>query len=290
MRWWTYQKERFPIFQHGLLVAAFSSSAVAYTSLLCSTTPSWRAFLVAFITVFLFFLQLRIADEFKDAEEDAKYRPHRAVPRGLISLKELGIVFISTTIIQLILTIWLDYRLLILLFITWTYLSLMSVEFFARDWLKTRHITYLWTHMLIMPLVDLFATACLWLPNESKPDNLIYFIIASFFNGIIIEIGRKLRQPQNEQTGVPTYSKLWGLTNASRAWLSCMAITALFAILAASKINFALPATLILAPILLLATWSYHHANTIKTKHFELISGIWTLALYTSLGIIPLLT
>jgi hypothetical protein len=27
--------------------------------------------------------------------------------------------------------------------------------FCVRDWLKARPITYLWTHMLIMPLVDL---------------------------------------------------------------------------------------------------------------------------------------
>lgn len=54
MRWWTYQKERFPVFQHGLLVMAFSSSAVAFSSLLCGIVPSWQAFLIAFITVFLF--------------------------------------------------------------------------------------------------------------------------------------------------------------------------------------------------------------------------------------------
>ena len=63
MRWWIYQKERFPIFKNGLLVMAFSSSAVAFSALLCGITPHWQAFTVAFITVFLFFLQLRIADD-----------------------------------------------------------------------------------------------------------------------------------------------------------------------------------------------------------------------------------
>ena len=81
MRWWIYQKERFPIFQHGPLVAAFSSCAVAYSALLTGSSPVWQSFAVAFITCLIFFLQLRIADEFKDAEEDATYRPYRAVPR-----------------------------------------------------------------------------------------------------------------------------------------------------------------------------------------------------------------
>ena len=290
MRWWTYQKERFPIFQHGLLVLAFSSSAVAYSAMLFGVTPEWRSFLVAFVTVLIFFLQLRIADEFKDAEEDAKYRPYRAVPRGLVSLKELGVLFALGMALQLGLTIWLDSRLLILLLVTWGYLALMSVEFFARDWLKSRHITYLWTHMLIMPLVDLFATACLWLPIDASPHGLVYFLIASFFNGIVIEIGRKLRQPAKEQEGVPTYSKLWGLKKAAWVWVVCVFTTAIFAVIAAIQIDFVIPVTCILSPFLLWAAWtSYRHSET-SSKRFELIAGLWTLALYSSLGLIPLLT
>ena len=99
MRWWTYQKERFPIFKHGILVAAFSSSAIAFSALLGGGGPQWSAFFVAFLSSLIFFLQLRIADEFKDAEEDAKYRPYRAVPRGLVSLRELGFVFIGGMLI-----------------------------------------------------------------------------------------------------------------------------------------------------------------------------------------------
>ncbi len=291
MRWWTYQNERFPVFQHGLLVIAFSSSAVAFSSILCDTEPSWRAFFVAFITVFLFFLQLRIADEFKDAEEDAKYRPYRAVPRGLVSLRELAYVFVLAAFIQLAATLWLDTRLLILLFVTWTYIALMSVEFFARNWLKTRPVTYLWTHMIIMPLVDLFATSCLWLPNDLSPNKsgLLCFLIASFFNGIVIEIGRKLRQPQGEEDGVPTYSKLWGLKNASFIWLGCMFITALSATIAAYHIHFLFPAVFLLIPILFWALLAVKNFPLTSSKRFELISGAWTLILYLSLGLIPLI-
>ncbi len=290
MRWWTYQKERFPIFQHGLLVAAFSSSAVAFSAMLCGVTPNWEAFIVAFITVFLFFLQLRIADEFKDAEEDAQYRPYRAVPRGLVSLRQLGVIFVIAAGGQLALTLWLDSRLLVLLLITWAYLALMSVEFFARDWLKVRHITYLWTHMMIMPLVDLFATSCLWLPANVVPDKLglTFFLIASFFNGIVIEIGRKLRQPEAEEEGVPTYSKLWGLQKASWVWARCVIITATFAILAASHIQFIIPVFCILIPVLGWALWTASQSNKTNSKRFEIVSGIWTLVLYLSLGLIPL--
>ena len=290
MRWWTYQKERFPIFQHGILVMAFSSSAVAYSALLGNGAPGWDAFIVAFISSLIFFLQLRIADEFKDAEEDARYRPYRAVPRGLVSLRELGVVFGIGMLVQLGLTLWLEPKLLTLLVVTWLYLGLMSVEFFVRDWLKKRHITYLWTHMLIMPLVDLFATSCHCLPNDSTTKGLIYFLIASFFNGIVIELGRKLRQPENEQEGVATYSKLWGLKTASLVWVACIVTTATFAFIAAVQINFLMPVLYILLPLCVWAALaSFNHHKT-TAKRFELISGLWTLALYLSLGIIPLIS
>src|SRR5262245_22303104 len=102
-RWWTYQRERFPVFAHGALIAAFSFSAVSYSALLRGATcyPALNAAGTAFITSFLFFLQLRIADEFKDAEEDARYRPYRPVPRGLVTLRELGAVGSIGAFIQL---------------------------------------------------------------------------------------------------------------------------------------------------------------------------------------------
>ena len=68
-RWWIYQKERFPIFAHGTLIAAFSACAVAYSSLLgAAPSPPWQAYLTAFIVCFLMFLQNRNADYFKDKE------------------------------------------------------------------------------------------------------------------------------------------------------------------------------------------------------------------------------
>src|SRR5262249_56200134 len=91
-RWWVYQRERFPVLGHGMLIAAFSFSAVCFSALLRgqSNLPPLRACLVAFGTAFLFFLQLRIADEFKDFEEDSRYRPYRALPPAPVALPGLA--------------------------------------------------------------------------------------------------------------------------------------------------------------------------------------------------------
>src|SRR5437762_7863485 len=137
-RWWTYQRERFPVFAHAPIIAAFSLSAVSYSALIRGThhVPAWKPCIVAFATSFLFFLQLRIADEFKDFEEDSLYRPYRPVPRGLISLRELGILGVGAAAIQLLLGLALDPSIVLLLAVAWFYLAMMSKEFFVGEWLK----------------------------------------------------------------------------------------------------------------------------------------------------------
>jgi hypothetical protein len=80
-RWWIYQKERFPLLAHGPLIAAFSACAVSFSSLLRGApAPDARMFLTAFGVCLLMFLQLRIADEFKDAAEDAAGDPTARSP------------------------------------------------------------------------------------------------------------------------------------------------------------------------------------------------------------------
>ena len=230
-RWVTYQAERFPLFKHGVLVAAFSYSAVCYSRLLRTsdgasfTMPGMIAGLVAFICCLGLFLQLRIADEHKDFEEDAKYRPYRPVQRGLVTLRELLILGIIVAGIQAAAALVLTPRLLVFLVITWAYLALMTREFFCRSWLVRHPAWYMFSHMAIMPLIDLFATGCDWIPAGDQPRTLglTVFLATSYFNGLVIEMGRKIRKPEDEEEGVQTYSKLWGRRGAVTAWLLAMA-------------------------------------------------------------------
>jgi 4-hydroxybenzoate polyprenyltransferase len=294
-RWWTYQKERFPVFGHGPVIAAFSFSAVCFSALLRGQVelPDWRTLLVAFVTAFLFFFQLRIADEFKDFEEDSRYRPYRAVPRGLVTLRELAFVGIAAGLIQLGLALWLEPRLLGLLSIAWLYLALMSKEFFVGEWLKKQHVLYMASHMIIVPIVDFYATACDWIPaNAGAPPGLIMFVIVSYFNGVVIEVGRKVRAPQDEEEGVNTYTALWGRRTAIGVWLGAMLTTAVCAAIAASLIGFLVPVVVLLVVLLLiasLAAWLFLRApDTRRAKRIETIAGVWSLLMYLSLGAIPM--
>jgi 4-hydroxybenzoate polyprenyltransferase len=295
-RWWTYQSERFPILAHGVLIAAFSSSAVCFSSLLRdqATPPALFTLVVAFGTAFLFFLQLRIADEFKDFEEDSRYRPYRAVPRGLVSLRELGVLGVAAALVQLLLCLALDPSLFWLLACAWTYLALMSKEFFVGEWLKKRPVPYLISHMVIVPIIDFYATACDWWPlGNGAPTGLVWFVAASYSNGVVIEIGRKVRAPADEEVGVNTYSALWGPGGAVLAWLAALLTTAACALLAAMRIDFLMPTAVVLTVLLLAAAtlaWRFLAAPTKKrSKLIETLSGVWMLVLYLNIGAIPLL-
>jgi 4-hydroxybenzoate polyprenyltransferase len=295
-RWWIYQRERFPVFAHAPVILAFSLSAVAYSALLrgAGSLPGWKPCLVAFASSFLSFLQLRLADEFKDFEEDAKYRPYRPVPRGLIKLRELGWLWAGCMALQLALSLWLAPRLAIVLGITWIYFGLMTKEFFAKRWLKARPVVYMVSHMAIMPLVDLYATACDWIPAHRvyPPRGLLWFLLVSLFNGMVIEIGRKIRVPLDEEKGVETYSFLWGRRVAVLVWVAITSVAWALACVAAAKIHFAAPVAVILACAV--ATAAVLSARFLRTelsgagKRLETMAGVWSLVLYLSLGVLPL--
>ena len=237
-------------------------------------------------------MQLRIADEFKDFVEDSTYRPYRPVPRGLVTLRELGWVFVAGCLVQLGLALWLSPQLLLVLLVTWAYLAAMSKEFFVRDWLKARPITYLWTHMLIMPLIDLYATSCDWVPRQGHPPaGLLWFLAASFCNGVVIELGRKVRAPEQEEVGVETYSRLWGPRRATVVWWCFILITYQCALKAALRSGAWFSTVVVLGSVLVIAAVIglrfLQQPLPGRSKGIELMSAGWTLLLYLSLGLLP---
>ncbi len=293
-RWWVYQRERFPVFTNGLLISVFSFSAVSYSALLRGGMPSWGSSGVAFGVTLLFFLQLRIADEFKDYEEDCRFRPYRPVPRGLVSLRELGIWGIGGAVVQVVLIVSLGgWELAQYLVGVWLYLGLMSREFFVGDWLKAHPVIYLVSHMVIMPLIYGLATVCDWgVTTGVVPLGLKWFLVVSFLNGVVIEIGRKIRSPKDEEIGVETYSYLWGRKLAVGVWLTVGVWLGITSTIAARLVGFGLPMAIanlaMIAGSGVIGDRFLRHPVSSSGKHFEKISGVWTLLVYLGLGIIPL--
>lgn len=297
-RLWEYQAERFPVFKHGALIAAFGASAVCLSALLRGRAPNWIAVIVAVLVLFGLFFQLRVADEHKDNEEDTKYRPERPVPRGLVTLAELRRVAIGVATLQVGLTALLDWRLIGLLVAVWIYMAVMTKEFFVPKWLKARPLIYMASHMMIMPLIDLFATACDWLPagyalHEGFGLTVGAFLLLSLVNGAAIEIARKSWAPEQEREGVETYSRLWKPGPAGVAVM----VVVLIGLALSAFINVRSGAGVwFLGGLMLVGAWTawcaidYAGTPTPKTaKAMETASGVFVLANYLLLGVFPLL-
>lgn len=289
-RWWVYQKERFPVLAHGGLLLTVSGGAIGLSALLRGAAfPGVGALTIGFLTTFLFFFQLRVADEFKDFQEDARYRPQRPVPRGVVSLKELAWLGSGAAALQVLLNLWLNPALLPFVLLVWAYMALMRFEFFAPRWLKARPLAYLVSHMAVMPLIYLYLSACDWVVAGARfPLGYGWFLAAAFFNGMVIEIGRKLRAPQAEQAGVDTYSAVWGYRRASLAWLGVM-LASWALVLAAATSPSGAYVFVVQGVVFLLAVvvvWRYI-SNPSQAKWFEVLSAVWTLLLHLTAGLVP---
>ena len=187
-RWIVYQRERFPLAgarRRWSRRSARRRCASPRSCAAASSCPSAAALLVAFVTSLLFFLQLRIADEFKDFEDDARYRPYRPVPRGLVTLRELAWVGVGAAASSSRSRSGWSRRSPGCSCSPGLYLALMTREFFAARWLKRHPVVYMASHMLILPLVDLYATACDWWVAglREPPPGLYWFLVVSYLNG-----------------------------------------------------------------------------------------------------------
>jgi 4-hydroxybenzoate polyprenyltransferase len=146
--------------------------------------------------------------------------------------------------------------------------------------------------MLILPLIDLYVTACDWWTSGRIPTGLLWLLLVTFLNGIVIEVGRKLRAPADEEHGVETYSRLWGRPRAVTVWLAAMSATGFCARQAAKIVTFDSTVLVLLALLLSIAavtaTQFLRNCAAGSGKRIETMSGIWSLLMYLSIGLLPL--
>ncbi|TAE18357.1 MAG: hypothetical protein EAZ95_04500 [Bacteroidetes bacterium] len=290
-RFYIYQQERFPLLAHGLLITAFSFSAVAY-SRVCRQAQGFidlPTFAWGVFNTITLFLLLRIFDEFKDAEDDARYRQDLPVPRGLVSLRELGILGVCVVVAQIAVNLYFFLKMLWLYALVLGYMSLMAKEFFVAKWLKKHQFWYVVSHMLIIPLVDMYASGLDWhLAGKEAPQGLLFFFAVSFMNGIVLEVGRKIRAPEQEAEGVLTYSGMLGAGKAVGLWLAMLLLTCLLSVGACVWAGYKLYPFVALGVMLgLCALPAYLFITKKSAKRAKLIeyaSALWTIAMYITLG------
>jgi hypothetical protein len=290
----TYQAERFPVAAYLPLVAVATFAALAF-SRAARNQPGfpWLAFGVGSLTLLAFFFLLRVLDEHKDARADAIARPELPVPRGLITLRELRWAGGWTLAVVLVLNLAVHPALLLPMAAVLGWAALMGREFFVPDWLRARPLAYLLSHMVVMPLIFLYATSLDWLvAGDPMPAGTGRFLALAFFNGLVIEIGRKIRAPADERDGVDTYTAAWGTGPALGAWVTAILVALVNAALAAGAYGAAGLTAIALAPLavaaalpaFLLARRPVAGAG----KRVEMAAGLWVMTSYATFGGIAL--
>ncbi|CAN5751595.1 hypothetical protein BH11BAC7_BH11BAC7_36300 [soil metagenome] len=296
-RLYIYQKERFPLAGYVFLVASFSFSAISY-SRICRGAEGFvdlKTYFVGIFTTISLFLLVRIFDEFKDAEDDAQFRKELPVPRGLVSLRELGILGSILVILQIIVNLLFFPKILIIYFAIIAYLLLMGKEFFIAEWLKKHQFWYVTSHMFIIPFIDMYASGLDWLlAGVSAPLGLLFFFAVSYMNGIVLEIGRKIRIPEKEKQGVLSYTSMLGANRAVVLWLIILFITLALSIAASIFAGYEMTVFLVLGVTFVLCAlpgiFFIARKKHIYSKMIEYASALWTIAMYLTLGGGPMIT
>lgn len=290
---WIYQKERFPLAKTAPLLAVFSAASISVSAEMAGRSlPGWGGFVAGFVIAMLLFFQMRVCDEYKDFEDDLRYRPERPVPRGLVSLKELITLGVLSLPVAALAAWWWYPPTLWLLGLVWVWLAAMTFEFGVPKWLKARPVLYLLSHMAIMPLIDLLLTGMEWLPGGAPAMGLVLFLVLSFVNGCVLEIGRKLWAPESEVHGVDSYSSLWGPKQAAWVWMFALVLS-LALVLAIAVVTDVFVITLVVAgtgaALCLWAAMRYAKTPTRQTeKMMDTLSGLWVFACYTLVGFAPI--
>lgn len=264
-----YLHERFPLGAYGPLVAVFAGAGVAVGG------GSWSAVLPAALSLLAAFLLLRIADEHKDVWTDARYRPHRPVPRGLVTLRELRALAGVGVGVQAAVALTSGPMPVVSLLLVWGYAALMAVEFGNPAWLRARPALYLATHLGILPLLVLHAATFGAAPDARA---LVLLMAAAYAAGVVLEVGRKLRAPADEQVGVETYTAAWGRRRAVGLWLvglitSGLCVGPLLGVWSAVLV--------VLAEVAAVLGWRFVRTPSARAaRRLEHVSAAWLLTLF----------
>ena len=285
-RLYAYLAERFPLLGHGILIVAYYSSNQFLARVLTDPGRPMHYDLTSLagaLTLFGFFLHLRVFDEHKDYAEDCRHYPDRVLQRGLVTLKHLKVLGGIAIAVELALSAWRGPAALVAWAAAFAFSFLMLEEFFVREWLKRHFLVYTVSHMLVMPLLSLlvwsFATGR-W-PWQAPPWYFVYAWVG-FFVTFNWEVSRKIRAPEDEIAGVQTYSRIFGTYGAAWLVLAIRVVDTLLVILVGRHLGLGWGFTAALVALFafcLVAFYQFRfHTSRRTAKLMETYAGLYIIA------------
>lgn len=171
---------------------------------------------IGVLTVFIFLMVLRIADDFKDYEHDKRLFSHRPLPSGQVYKKDLAITLVFVVGLSFILNLVFmnNFAWYLFLFI---YGTLMSLWFFQKDKIQNSLPLALITHNPVMMVLNIYILSFVCFKYDLPLVSWTTFLLAftMYFQSLIWEISRKIRAPKDE-TEYVTYSQLFGYEKVTR--------------------------------------------------------------------------
>jgi len=269
-KWIQFFKERTPLVSYLLITCG-----PVFSGYFLAPPAKAHSPLIAFIGFFLFFIVLRMMDEYKDYEKDILAHPARPLPRGLIPLPQfntaigvgvgLMLAFDAFLFVSGMKCSAFIYTIVVI------HLWLMYKEFYVGEWLNSKPILYAFTHQLIL------VSLCLFCISTFRVDGTYHFTkldwVYSFsvlFAFFCYEVCRKL-DPEAHPV-LKTYRYVYGLMGVLRITgtlilLHLFSIRFLFLENTKQYIFFTTPVLLILSVMAL-------SQDKVKFKVVELVATV----------------
>lgn len=250
LRWLgAWLNERFPLRNGVFFIVLYATTLlVARASVAPVGFEASLADLPGLLALWSFFLLLRVFDEHKDFAADTVAHPERVLQRGLVTLRQLRVLGATAVLVQVAVSVWLDRGVGTVTgwwaaSLAWS--LLMAREFFVPAWLRRHLLVYAVSHMAIMPLLVGWVAA---MGHTSAPRAPTTWALGGvvFLAGLVFEIARKLRAPEDERPMADSYTRALGIGRAS-ALLAVLAVVTCIAAIALAR--FVSAPTSVLGPV-----------------------------------------
>jgi 4-hydroxybenzoate polyprenyltransferase len=228
-RWMiAWLNERFPLRNGLFFVLLYVTTVLVARMSVSATAVSLTARdVVGVAALWSFFLVLRVFDEHKDFAADAIAHPDRILQRGFVTLPQLRLLGASAVAFQAAASLWFDGGIGTTT-LWWAAAMLWSVlmarEFFVSRWLRRHLVIYALSHMAVMLLLVGWVAS---IGDHAAWREPIVWSLGGlvFLAGLVFEVARKIRAPDDERPMADSYTRALG-TRGAPALLAALGVAA----------------------------------------------------------------
>jgi acyl-coenzyme A synthetase/AMP-(fatty) acid ligase len=212
-----YTNERFPLIPIMLFVFLLTAGYAHFFASWFGMPFHWSEpkLWITMGTVFMFMLQLRMADEIKDFQKDSLAYPDRILSRGLIKLSLVRAVLYTTITLELLIAASMGRDSLLYMAILQIWAQLMAREFFAKDLLDRKVTLNLVLHQLILPPLAIYSALPFVKVHQVHGDlKILPALVFLTLIYTVYEMARKTWSADRESVHADSYTRFWGINGA----------------------------------------------------------------------------